>query len=146
MNAVCSVQPQASILGVVRSGRVRTSSSQKLMPAILPKLLKDDHTNVPSKQLTHIGSTAVMITSHEVGSARAEVRVQPSKRSSVMYAPPRRIPSCASKRVPLLHPNARVSVSTTGPRPEPVRNLMFLVRTLQFLSCYSSSLLQKPQS
>ena len=146
MNAVCSVQPQASVLGVVRSGRVRTSSSQKLMPVILPKLLKVDHTNVPSKQLTHIGSTAVIITSHEVGSARAEVRAQPSKRSSVMYAPPRRIPSCASKRVPLLHPTARVTVSTTGPRPEPVRNLMFLVLTPRFLWCFRVPCFKKPQS
>ena len=75
MNAVCSVHPKASILGVARSDSVRTSSSRKFMPVILPKLSKDDHTNVPSKQLTHIGSTAVMIRSHEVGSARAEVRV-----------------------------------------------------------------------
>ena len=81
-----------------------------------------------------------------VGSARAEVCAQPSKRSSVMYAPPRRLPSCASKRVPLLHPSARASVSTTGPRPKSVGNLMFLVRRLQFLSCFRVPCFKKPQS
>ena len=84
MNAVCSVHPQASVSGVVRSGRVRTSSSQKIMPAILPKPSKDDHTNVPSKQLTHIGPSAVIITSYELGA-----RVQRFVRN-----PRKEAPSC----------------------------------------------------
>ena len=142
MNAVCSVPPQASVLGIVRSGRVRTSSyachaSKTVKGRSYQRSLKTTHTYRFDCRNNNI---------LWVGSARAEVRVQPSKRSSVMYAPPRRIPSCASKRVPLLHPNARVSVSTTGPRPKPVRNLMFLVRTLQFLSCFRVPCFKKPQS
>ena len=120
----CSVQcapPGSRFWGVVRSGRVRTSSyachsSKTVKGRSYQRSLKTTHTYRFDCRNNNIY-------------LRLRDAFRHALRRGSRYCTPMHVCPCQPRG-----------------RGLPVRNLMFLVRTLQFLSCYSSSLLQKPQS